>query len=92
MKKRKDAVTALAKYNMDPNSFDLEKSTFEEVFLLFWKNKFDVEYDADAKRNSSNEGAYASAYNNSEILHDRIYSQLNKNDFKMSLIKLLKMD
>lgn len=80
--KRKDAVTALAKYNMNPNSFDLEKSTFAEVFLLFWKNKFDFEYDADAKRNSSNEGAYASAYNNSEILHDRIYSQLNKNDFQ----------
>ena len=76
---REDALIALAEYNKNP--FDINKSniTFKELYELFYKDKYEM---SGKTYSESSKNCTRSAYNNMELLHDKIYKDLKTNDFK----------
>jgi integrase len=76
------AEVALTEYFKDPAKFDADKTTFEDLFKGFWKDKFTFEYGKKETKLSQVEYSYSTAFNNCESLHNKIYTELNKNDYE----------
>ena len=70
--------------NFNKNVLQIEKTyspTFEEVFLDYYKNKYDQEYGHEGKKKQS-EYSTSAAFKNSVSLHKKKYPTLKADDFQ----------
>lgn len=70
--------------NFNKNVLQIEKTyspTFEEVFLDYYKNKYDQEYGHEGKKKQSEYSTIA-AFKNSASLHKKKYPTLKADDFQ----------
>ncbi len=79
---RTDAMIALAEYNKNPVDLTNKNITFEEVYNLFYEDKF-----VKSKKKLSASSAYAakSAFKNSKDLHNRKFVDIRHADLQKVL-------
>jgi len=67
-------LLALAKYNECPYDIDLSRSTFEEIYDIWFEEKFPEK----TKENQSSRGCYSAAYKKCESIFKTKFSELRK--------------
>lgn len=79
---RTDAMIALAEYNKNPIDLTNKNITFEEVFRLFYEDKF---VNSKKKLSASSEYAAKSAFKHCAVLHNRKFADIRHMDLQKVL-------
>lgn len=74
-KTRKEAMTALAEYNKHPYNVEAHKTTFAQMYQMFYDERFGKLPDG-AERSSKN--GYSAAYKHAESLHSMKFIEIRK--------------
>lgn len=77
--RREDAQIALAEYNKNPYDLTNSKMLFKELYEVFFKDKYEL---SGKQYSNGSKACTKAAFNNMDMLHDRVYKDLRANDFK----------
>ncbi|WP_040985448.1 tyrosine-type recombinase/integrase [Oceanobacillus jeddahense] len=70
-----EAYKALADYNETPYDIDMQKVTFEQLYYMFYKDKFGKTAENESK---ANKYCYQQGFNHSEPIHNEKFINLKK--------------
>lgn len=71
-----EAFNALAEYNKNPYDTKSRYMTFDEIFKLWYKYKFNKDYTEERVKRSSSEGCYIGAYKKCKTVHRMIFADI----------------